>query len=110
MKRHIKSIHYELLTTDELNTDLQTINKSLKCGICNKEFASDFCIKQHFETTHMKMKPFKCDTCSYHFLSMNLLENHIKTVHKGIRDYECEQCNKRFSVKWNLKKHIEKNH
>ncbi|XP_049944317.1 zinc finger protein 98-like [Schistocerca serialis cubense] len=76
-------------------------NRTHKCDICGKSFATSRYLKIHM-LFHTGKKSHKCDICGKSFVLLGILKRH-KLVHTGRRPHKCDICGKSFAVLWALK-------
>ena len=69
MTRHIELIH------EKINVP------RLKCGICDKSYASRRNLNLHIGSVHDKKKQFKCNVCDSNFSQKSNLKSHVAQVH-----------------------------
>ena len=93
-----------------LNELRQQQKNTLKCEICDKEFKSNNCLKNHFNIVHKLMTELQCNICQKVFKLQAQLTSHVKIVHENKKYHKCGSCKKSFSQAGILKKHINSVH
>ncbi|KAL0808632.1 hypothetical protein ABMA28_013070 [Loxostege sticticalis] len=90
---------------------LRHLNGSFKCELCDKTFSKSATLRNHVETSHLKVHKHKCDHCAETFLHYNVKINHLVTAH-GVKvpQYRCTMCPKVFLVKGRMKCHVKNVH
>ena len=114
--------------TTEHGIEEKHVNFALyKCQGCDKHFAEQLDLFQHFKTCPTLDKKFvptekmkknlnkskenhECRVCGKTFQRAYNMKVHIERVHKKIRNYNCKLCQKSFSQKAHLQKHISSFH
>ncbi|KAJ8918614.1 hypothetical protein NQ315_013120, partial [Exocentrus adspersus] len=66
----------------------------LKCEVCNKEFDSMKCLRDHLKT-HKDYRPYPCKICPKTFTLATGLVKHMR-IHNGDKKHLCTVCGKRF--------------
>ena len=94
---------------DDHITQVHERKKLHKCNICSAGFSIAKELKRHF-IVHEGNTPFKCDICQANFRSKVGLGTHIASTHKLERNYKCGFCERSFSEKRLLKQHMTKKH
>ena len=61
----------------------QRQKNTLKCEICDNEFESNNCLKNHFNIVHKLMKEHRCNICQKVFKLRNQLSSHVKLTESG---------------------------
>ncbi|XP_049944984.1 zinc finger protein 93-like [Schistocerca serialis cubense] len=82
-------------------TNVLTANRTHRCGICGKLFASSHNLKRH-TLIHAGKRPHKCEICGKSFASLDYLRKHT-LIHNGKKPQKCEICGKSFIVLRSLK-------
>ena len=59
--------------------------RKLKCGTCDKTYASKYCLKRHEETCKEPEKTYKCEQCSKVYKSKSAMKQHMKAVHTNVQ-------------------------
>ena len=66
--------------SDKSMTSLDKKIKMYKCEICDKEFKSNGCLKQHFRNVHNPEEEHQCNICQKVFRLKSQLELHVKSI------------------------------
>lgn len=82
---------------------LQTDEKSIKCGVCFKEFACKNHLKSHMRT-HKSKCPFNCSNCRRGFTVKSEWESHESKCNR--KHFECELCGYFTLYKINIIRHM----
>jgi uncharacterized Zn-finger protein len=86
------------------------MEREFACGVCNKQFKNNICLKRHTKRVHSKSEPelknIVCDLCDYKTRRQANLQSHIRFVHLGVKDYVCMLCDYATEYKCNLKHHV----
>lgn len=74
---------------------------------CTKGYFSMGNLIAHFNTVHLRRRPFKCDVpdCQMTFSSSSHLNKH-KLRHSSKRDFLCTVCGKDFKLRYSLQNHL----
>lgn len=76
-----------------------TIENSLSCQYCGKDFKNAKFLKYH-EAKHQNgfedSGQHVCPHCGKEFKHSGRLDRHVKNTHQKIKNYECTECGKRF--------------
>eukprot|EP00092_Neocalanus_flemingeri_P020965 GFUD01022716.1.p1 GENE.GFUD01022716.1~~GFUD01022716.1.p1 ORF type:complete len:322 (+),score=81.52 GFUD01022716.1:38-1003(+) len=74
-----------LLSDIATETKKQAKPKTFTCDKCEKQYASNWSLKQHNLTSHTGEKPYKCDECGKQFAVKQYLNQHMKKNHNSIQ-------------------------
>ncbi|KAH1003731.1 hypothetical protein HUJ04_003601 [Dendroctonus ponderosae] len=90
------------LKTHELDYNTE----KFPCEICDKKFAQQRGLHQHFLRIHKDGgQRYVCDICGKKIHSKDSLKNHVN-MHKGTKSIQCPQCNKTFGLRSTMKQHL----
>lgn len=87
-----------------INANREFALKSLKCSICNKEYATNNSYNRHLKI-HNVSRPYVCDKCDKSFKTLQVLSDHLKR-HYNDRRHGCTLCGQKFYAKSNLTDHM----
>ena len=88
---------------ENLQSNVQTNEKSFQCEICKKCFSRSAYLKVH-ERIHPGEKPYQCKLCLKRFRYLTSFKSHDR-IHTEEKPFQCNICNKSFHVSWSLKVH-----
>ncbi|XP_055325792.1 zinc finger protein OZF-like [Sitodiplosis mosellana] len=103
--------HYRTVYKTNYKTHLQSkhgAKRSIKCGICSKQFVQQIKLNQHLSSAHSDQYPFQCSKCFGGYASED-----AKNVHEdncGYRQLQCHLCKEHRRDKHFLKYHMRKDH
>ncbi|MCP3966094.1 MAG: hypothetical protein GY718_07030, partial [Lentisphaerae bacterium] len=83
-------------------------NSDFDCSHCNKNFAAQWRLNQHFKSTHGP-KIIPCSDCDDMFRTNSQLNKHYKRFH-GEDDYQCTDCDKTYRDQDRLSQHFKSTH
>ena len=83
-------------------------NSTSICKFCNVTLSSNFHLKNHIDSVHLKKQDFKCNECKASFGLEGNLKRHIKYIHE-LDAIKCVKCNKEFKTRYHLQNHIKRN-
>ncbi|XP_063833337.1 gastrula zinc finger protein XlCGF7.1-like [Ostrinia nubilalis] len=86
------------------NTDEESNDKSLYCGICHKSFQKSMQLQNHMRN-HRAERRFVCTYCNKAFSQSNNLRAHLR-IHTNERPFKCTECGKAFTQVTNLNNHV----
>ncbi|XP_057688190.1 zinc finger protein 717-like isoform X2 [Corythoichthys intestinalis] len=81
-----------------------TVNKRVKCSLCDNTFFNKSSLKRHF-MTHTGEKPFACSVCGKTFRINGDLKIHMR-IHTGEKPFACSICGKGFTQRGHLRSHV----
>ncbi|XP_065316740.1 uncharacterized protein LOC135925381 [Gordionus sp. m RMFG-2023] len=62
------------------------------CTVCHKDFEWPSKLRRHFDSVHLRLKPFTCHLCSEKFSSKLGLDGHVSSTHEKRKPYVCPLC------------------
>ncbi|XP_076583789.1 uncharacterized protein LOC143319082 [Chaetodon auriga] len=92
------------LSLSEIDSDAQTVKRSLECDICGKTFKYQCKFHYHMKK-HTGEKPYSCSTCGKSFAWTSALNVHAR-IHTREKPYLCNTCGKSFSWLSTLNSHL----
>lgn len=109
LKNH-SQIHVNKRKNKPINT-IETDEKKIKCGICNKKFSSESGLYIHFNEHKGEEKRFVCEEkeCEYSTNDHNSFRRH-KFQHSKTHQYSCPACDYSSIQSSTYRKHLEKQH
>ena len=124
LKIHIAAVHQKINVYSceecnqkfEYNYELQTHisikheRKEFECQICHRTFNDKRNLNRHFNTRHLKLKPYRCEHCGKSYGQSQDLNRHKKAVHLKQKSYGCIICKKKFAYQNDLARHIRNVH
>ncbi|XP_055312134.1 zinc finger protein OZF-like [Sitodiplosis mosellana] len=103
--------HYRTVHKNNYKTHLQSkhgAKRSIKCGICSKQFVKQIYLNQHLSSAHSDQFPFQCSKCFGGYATEDAKEVHEDSC--GYRQYQCHLCKEYRRDKQKLKIHMRKGH
>ena len=90
----------------------QSKHMKFRCTICRFKTFSNYCLKHHLNSVHLKIKPFSCSEpgCNQKYGYEYQLRYHHQRKHQNIKKYICEWCSRGFYDHCTLKKHVVRKH
>lgn len=99
---------------DDEPLDVKDLSKStaeIGCTLCNRNFSSTSCLKEHVIKVHMQIKMHSCDMCDRDFYSKGALKMHKMRQHDPVENQiRCTVCEKSFILAYELREHLVVDH
>lgn len=100
---------------EEKDAKFSDSERKYVCGICNKAFFEERCLKGH-SLVHSNEKAFKCDLCPNSYKRPYALKVHKKKKHDigtiivapRVKKFACDQCGAKFYANTLLQAHVRK--
>ena len=86
----------------EIHKATHSTERNFKCDQCGNTYKTEYSLKTHHSSVHLKLRPHKCQECDKKFSSKSALLCHVKEIHRqevAYTKYPCSMCDKVFSTK-----------